>query len=248
MKMIPRMLTKRRWRARPAPPVQARHMEYSMLLSADDDSSHASPRLISVALEAVRAAQTMSLAHLSARLPQPPYYPDIWPGEHYKLLAGLVATLQPALVVEIGTASGLSALAMKQSLAPDATLATFDVVDLPTLRASWILRDEDFADGRLTVTIDDLTEPATFAKHRALIERAGFIFIDAAKDGVMEQTLLDLLRTVSFRVNPIVMFDDIRLWNMLKIWRHVAFPKLDLTSFGHYTGTGLIDWPLTATP
>ncbi|MBI3996572.1 MAG: methyltransferase [Candidatus Omnitrophica bacterium] len=248
MSAMSTMFKKRLPRVRPAPPVQARHMEYSMLFSADDDAAQPSPYLISVAVNAIQRAQTIALEHLSARLPQPPYYPDIWPGEHYKLLAGLIATLQPKVVIEIGTATGLSALAMKQTLADDAKIVTFDVLDLPTIRASGIVHDEDLSDGRLVIHTDDLTQPAVFSKHDALIQEAGFIFIDAAKDGVMEQTLLDLLRTVSFRVKPLVVFDDIRLWKMLKIWRNVSFPKLDLTSFGHYTGTGLIDWPMTATP
>jgi hypothetical protein len=38
------------------------------------------------------------------------------------------------------------------------------------------------------------------------------------------------------------MFDDIRLWNMLRTWRTINRPKLDLTSFGHWSGTGLVDW------
>ena len=41
---------------------------------------------------------------------------------------------------------------------------------------------------------------------------------------------------------PIGVFDDIRQWTMLAIWRAVQRPKLDLTSFGHWSGTGLIDW------
>jgi len=40
----------------------------------------------------------------------------------------------------------------------------------------------------------------------------------------------------------LVVFDDIRQWNMLKIWRDITRPKIDLTSFGHWTGTGIIDW------
>lgn len=41
---------------------------------------------------------------------------------------------------------------------------------------------------------------------------------------------------------PILVFDDIRAWNMLAIWREIRMPKLDLTSFGHWSGTGLVDW------
>ncbi len=38
------------------------------------------------------------------------------------------------------------------------------------------------------------------------------------------------------------MFDDIRLMNMVEIWNNLAKPKLDLTSFGHWAGTGLVSW------
>lgn len=51
--------------------------------------------------------------------------------------------------------------------------------------------------------------------------------------------------TGRFKTAPIVMFDDIRLWNMLAIWWRLDRPKLDLTSFWHWSGTGLVDWTVT---
>jgi hypothetical protein len=42
--------------------------------------------------------------------------------------------------------------------------------------------------------------------------------------------------------HALVVFDDIRVMNMVATWRRIARPKLDLTSFGHWSGTGLIDW------
>jgi len=69
------------------------------------------------------------------------------------------------------------------------------------------------------------------------------IFVDGPKDGIFEQRLLDNMRAASFDTKPMILIlDDIRLWNMLGIWRKVSFPKLDLTSFGHWSGTGLIEW------
>lgn len=56
------------------------------------------------------------MASIVARMKRAPYYPDVWPGEHYKLLAGLVLECRPRVVIEIGTATGLSALAMRQHL------------------------------------------------------------------------------------------------------------------------------------
>ena len=66
--------------------------------------------------------------------------------------------------------------------------------------------------------------------------------MDAAKDGQMERQFLSLFDSLAFRNAPVAIFDDIRLWNMLDIWRGVRRPKLDLTSFGHWSGTGLVDY------
>ena len=225
-------------------PVGARHAEYSMLFSADDSLSPVSPRLLSLALEAIHHAQQISLEPIAARMPHPPYYPEVWPGEIYKLLAGIVRVLKPSSVIEIGTGGGTSTLAILQVLPASSQLVTFDILgwrDWP----GCLLREEDFRDGRLVQHTDDLSDPAQFETHRRAIEGADFIYVDAAKDGVMESRLLQTLETVGFATPPILMFDDIRLWNMLKIWRDLSHPKLDLTSFGHWTGTGLVQWAST---
>ena len=38
------------------------------------------------------------------------------------------------------------------------------------------------------------------------------------------------------------LFDDIKMHTMLKFWRDLPLPKLDITSFGHWSGTGLAEW------
>ena len=38
------------------------------------------------------------------------------------------------------------------------------------------------------------------------------------------------------------MFDDIKVWNMTKMWNDIFKPKIDLTSFGLWSGKGLIEW------
>ena len=222
-------------------PVQVRHAEYSMVFSADDDLSPPSKYLISVALEAIGNAREVSLEDLSARMKNPPYYPNIWPGEHYKLLAGLVLSLKPKVIVEIGTGSGLSALAIKKYLSPESKIATFDLIGWKSYPGS-CLQEDDFRDGALVQHLDDLSNPAAILEHRQLLTEAAMILIDAEKDGAMEQRFLDNFKSISFHTNPVIIFDDIRLWNMLKIWRNIVLPKLDLTSFGHWSGTGIIEW------
>ena len=222
-------------------PVQARHAEYSLIASVDDEPSRPSPALIALALRAIEATQSLRLDALHARTGSPVDLINLWPGEHYRLLAGLVRVVQPRLIVEVGTGVGGSTLAMKYALPPEGRLVTFDVLDWRQV-AQRGLTEEDFADGRLVQHLEDVSQPAGWARHRALFEEADLIYLDAAKDGALEQRLLAAFEAAAFRKSPLVVFDDIRVWNMLKVWRGIRRPKLDLTSFGHWTGTGLVDW------
>lgn len=213
-----------------------------MLFSQDDDEfSRGSDYLLSIALRAIELARTVSLKEISARLTNPPYYPDIWPGEHYKLLSGLVLALEPKTIIEIGTGTGLSSLCMKRYLPKESNIITFDVVAWFSVPGS-VLTNADFSDGQIIQHIADLSDALTFAKYSDTTANADLIFIDAAKDGRCEQLLLQNLRTLNFRVRPLILMDDIRLWNMLKVWREIRAPKLDLTSFAHWSGTGLVEW------
>ena len=159
-------------------------------------------------------------------------------------MAGLVQVLQPKLVLDLGTAAGGSALAMKTTLPQDAKIVSFDIVDWRDAPER-VLEGTDFSDGRLVQHVADLSDRSVLDQHRALFEQADLMFIDLAKDGAMEQRLIDHFEMLTFQRNPLLVFDDVRLWNMLKIWRDIRRPKLDLTSFGHWTGTGLVDWKVT---
>jgi tetratricopeptide (TPR) repeat protein/predicted O-methyltransferase YrrM len=222
-------------------PIHAAHVELSAISSAIDDPGKPSQRLLDVALQAVSHARTASMTNVVQRMSRPPYYADVWPGEHYKLLAGLVTAIQPRVVVEIGTATGLSALAIRSAMPQDCSLTTFDIVPWQHFTETH-LRKEDFDDGTLVQEIADLSNPQAIRRHADLLRSADFIFVDGPKDGVFERVLLQRLSELGLPGAPLVMLDDIRVWNMLAIWREIRRPKLDLTSFGHWSGTGLIDW------
>lgn len=222
-------------------PVKARHVELSLILSADDDISRPSQSLLALSIEAISKAREITLEDISSRVLAGPRYPDVWPGEHYKLLAALVVCLGTKSVVEIGTGGGLSSLCMKKYLPADGSLVTFDLVPWRAVSGT-ALSEDDFKDGRLLQLTDDLSTPLGLAKNYDLLRNAGLVLIDAAKDGELETLLINNLKNVMFTKCPIVVFDDIRLWNMLKIWREISAPKLDLTSFGHWSGTGLVEW------
>jgi len=222
-------------------PFAARHAEYSVIASADDEPGRPTEYLLQIGLQAASRARNISMAGVVARIQQPPFYPDIWPGEHYKLLAGLVEELRPKTVIEIGTYTGFSALAMLASLPPNARLCTFDILPWQGFPDT-ALKAEDFADGRLKQMLGDVADPEVMKQHADLFLAADLIFVDGPKDGVFEQKFLDLLGTLELTKQPLLLFDDIRVWNMLAIWRQIKKPKLDLTSFGHWSGTGLVHW------
>jgi len=217
------------------------HSQLSVIVPAEVWKSQPNDRLIDVSMQAISYARSVDHSDIAAKMEEYPHWPTIWPGEHYKLLSGIIQTLQPKLVIEIGTATGYSSLAMKKFLPKESKIVTFDIVPWKQF-PKCILRDEDFQDGRLEQIIADLSDEAVFSKYTSLLSNADFIFIDAAKDGIQEQLFINNFSKVPFRTQPIFMFDDIRLMNMVEIWNNLARPKLDLTSFGHWAGTGLVSW------
>ena len=224
----------------PSSPVEAENSFPTWVFSADDDVQP-SPRLLRLGMEAMEAAQSrVSLDDLSIRRNIPDYY-TCWPGEHYRLLGALVQVLRPKSVIEIGTFTGLSAITMLKYLPPDSRMATFDVERWDAIPDT-VLAPRDFADGRLVQHVDNLGDAEAFARHRERIASADFMFIDGPKDNVFEHRFMELLRTIRFEKAPILVFDDTRLWSMLRFWRQLPYPKLDMTSFGHWSGTGLLEF------
>jgi len=152
-----------------------------------------------------------------------------------------VAELHPRTIVEIGTETGLSALCLRKYLPAEGTVTTFDLVPWDQF-TNTCFKPEDFADGRLKQELADLADPDRFREHAPLLKQADFIFADGPKDGKFEPAFAALLDTVRFERPPVVLFDDIRDHHMLGFWRDLPKPKLDLSSFGHWTGTGLVRW------
>jgi hypothetical protein len=194
-----------------------------------------------VSLEAIgRAIEgEVDLSDIAGRAGVPQWF-TLWPGEHYVMLGAMMLTLRPRVVVEIGTDAGLSALAMKKYLPGEGRIVTFDIRGWKTIDYT-VLNEGDFADGRLEQRLEDLSDWAAIEKNRELLEAAEFLFIDAPKDGVFEYRLMEHFGRLSFARRPIVWFDDTKLWSMLRFWRELAYPKLDLTSFGSWSGSGVVE-------
>lgn len=223
------------------PPVKAEHGEYSMILSARDKPERPTPRLIEVSLKAIEFAAQIDLGEIALRNEQAKTYANLWPGEHYRLLAGFMLALKPKLVIEIGTSTGLSALCFKQYLPPGGKIATFDIVPWSKV-PSTLFSHDDLTDQKLVQHVADLGCAETMKKHASLFENAELIFIDAAHNGELEERIFANLKKIHYQHKVFILMDDIRVWSMLKMWRVISLPKIDLTSFGHWSGTGLVEF------
>ncbi|MGQ9662948.1 MAG: O-methyltransferase [Kiritimatiellia bacterium] len=225
------------------PPFKARHFKRTFVASPDDERSRSNRALIEFTVAVVQKTLDIDISDICRRKPSGEWSPEFWPGEHYRLLAGIVAHMQPKTVIEIGTETGLSALCLSKYLPSDGRLITFDLIPWQNIPNTY-LRPEDFTHGRLKQELADLSDGKQFLKYASLISRADLIFVDGPKDGKFEPAFASHLSTIQFDRPPYVLFDDIRDLNMLRFWRELSYPKLDISSFGHWTGTGLVSWQI----
>jgi predicted O-methyltransferase YrrM len=135
----------------------------------------------------------------------------------------------------------MSTVALLEGLDPRAKVYTVDIDSWECKSRPWLI-SSDFGAGIVRQIISDMKAPDLFVRHGESLAEAELVFVDGPKDGSTEAAFLDLLATIPFRRNPIIIFDDIRLMNMVFVWRSIQRPKMDLTSFGHWSGTGLVDW------
>lgn len=217
-----------------------RHSELSILTSVDDDA-RPNRLLLDVGVHAIQDAANTDLGDLSIRnghLPDAIYY-DVYPGEHYRLLYVLARNLAKHSIVEIGTFTGMSSACMLYGMPGTCKLTTFDLAPWHQFRSH--LDVESFNSGQISQILGDLSDSTMFEKYLDLFSHSEIIFCDAPKDGVFEPKFLANLAKIKPTSFCLLVLDDIRLLNMIDVWRAIRSPKLDLTSFGHWAGTGLVD-------
>jgi hypothetical protein len=224
----------------------ARHILISAVSSLYDSPGQPNDFLLTLGTKLIERSRSEDLPLLRGR--KAPDWVFSWPGEHYRLLASLVSLLAPKRIVEIGTDTGLSALAMLQRMPAEGRLWTFDIVPWKEVRGGMgrqdgsFLQDSDLDAGRLCQVIGNLACEATFREHRDIVCNADLVLVDGPKDGSFEHNLLRNFEKWGLKKPCLLVFDDIRYWTMLALWRSIERPKLDITSFGHFAGTGLVVW------
>lgn len=213
-----------------------RHQEPSVVYSVDIEATESTESLVALLLRAAVNAQHISLGSLTKRCADPMSagFVEQWPGEHYKLLAGLAKALDARKIIDVGTYTGLSALSLGHF---GAHVVTYDIHGWSTFEDT-ALRESDF-EGEIEQRLGDLSDPAFFSSQTEVLRDADLIFVDGPKDGVFEWKFADLLYSALAEKSTVIVWDDTRLMNMVAFWAALTAPKLDATSLVHWSGTGL---------
>ena len=89
--------------------------------------------------------------------------------------------------------------------------------------------------------VADLTDLTEYRKYSHLFQNADIIFMDAPKDGIFEPKMVEILLKLTPKKDRILVMDDIWFDCMQPLWRSIKCPKIDITSLGHWSGTGIVD-------
>ncbi len=209
------------------------------VISSLHDQAGPPDALLDLALRAARVASETGLADLEERSGSDARWIRTWPGEHYRLLAALAAVVGPASIVEVGTFKGQGALALAAT--SRCPVVTYDLTAWPDIPGA-VLTDADLVGhgGRIEQRLGDLGDAGYRASQLDTLRAADLIFVDGPKDGEWEQHAVpDLLGDLGDR-RRLVVLDDVRLLPMVQLWRDLPQAKLDVTSLGHWSGTGLL--------
>jgi len=225
---------------------QPRHWVHTVKYSLED-TGMPSQRLLDLTKKAYEFTMENNLESIkSSRMKEGINHIELeqisfFPGAHYRILNGIVRSLNPKRVVEIGTWTGVSSLAILDgALSEEFKLTTFDIVPWNTINHTALIQD-DFG-VHFEQKLADLSNREVFQEHKDVFQEAELIFIDGPKDGIFEYKLVEYFKELNFDNNPIIFFDDINQIEMLNLWHDIEKPKFDITSLGQFTGTGLIDW------
>ena len=164
--------------------------------------------------------------------------------EHYYFLLALGIQLKNKKIIELGTHTGNSAYFLaggNRLYNNNNTILTYDIE----------LKDRILEDKlNITYLIEDMFDINNREKNRDLLLSSDVIFIDIdPHEGILEYNMYLWLKNNNYK--GLVFFDDIHLGrghmgsnlphSMEEFWCKVDKEyKTDLTSIGHWSGTGLV--------
>ena len=152
------------------------------------------------------------------------YFLDVPGKEHYTLLAHISSQLNDVPLLDIGTYKGCSALALSYN--QQNQVHSFDIVDARAIQNM---------PSNIQFYVDDILD----IKFKELVLSSPFILVDTLHDGIFEKQFHTFLQAISW--NGTLMLDDIYLNDAMKeYWNAITEKKVDVSSSGHWSGTGMV--------
>jgi len=147
--------------------------------------------------------------------------------EHYKLLSYISTCLDSDIpLIDIGTYFGFSAAALSYN---SSKVISYDVCDwIPDNEYS--IKNNDSIETKIMNCVNDMD----------VINKASFIILDIdPHNGEEERVIIKALIDNGFK--GFLLLDDIKLnKDMQDFWDEITLPKIDVTSVGHWSGTGIV--------
>ena len=204
------------------------------------EKSKTSDHLIEISANAIKRASIVTLRCGEKNLSDSKFLNE-FPGEHYRIISSIVNVTNSTKVVEIGTYTGLGTLSIKEGFKKEGSIKTFDIIEWDKLNIASHLNENDFKDGSIKQLIGDLSDNNFLNKNIDILNEAEIIFMDAPKDNKFEYRMMNQFLKLEKKQNKLLILDDIKFINMIDLWRSIKSPKIDLSSFGHWCGTGIVD-------
>jgi predicted O-methyltransferase YrrM len=153
------------------------------------------------------------------------YFLGLSGDEHYRLLSQISNMLDSKILLDVGTFKGCSALALSMNQSNE--LKSFDI-NPGHRRLSKVPDNVEFI-------IDDILRD----QYKDLILSSPFILLDTDHTGPVEHEFYSHIKSLGWR--GVLLLDDIHLNDPMKeFWSSIQDEKEDITSIGHWSGTGLV--------
>lgn len=152
------------------------------------------------------------------------------PNLYYQWLACLMKLVQPAQVVELGAAAGISTMMMASEMPIDSRLYSVDID--PTLGWKWMSKEYPQV---VKILGDDLN--MAIWPGNVDLGKTDVWFLDALHTYKQLSAELELYKPY-FKKGAILVFDDIQMSELRPIWEALPYDKFETSDFNHYSGFG----------
>jgi len=149
-------------------------------------------------------------------------------GEHYKLLKYISSLYDNITILDLGTNTGESAIALAQNKTNK--VITYDIEKKWNIDLS--------SESNIEFKLVDIN-----SEDIEVLKSAKIISLDIAHDGFQEKAFTDLLERIGYK--GFLICDDIHniyYPNMNLWWKSINVEKYDVTKVGHHWGTGIVNY------